>query len=313
MARTAPVRTADSGLKDTVGQYLQEIARTSLLTATDEAELAATIEVGLFAEQRLVEGQFGGPPESATQEELEWLAEEGRRAHQRFVTANLRLVVSIARRYGRSQLPLLDLIQEGNAGLIRAVEKFDYRKGFKFSTYATWWIRQAITRAIAQQSRVVKLPVHVVEQLSQIGTARRTLERELGREPEIDEIAAELDLDEERITDLMRLGRDHLSLDSPIDEAGETSLGDLIAAETTPGPDQLVANASVRSALFSLVDELDPRSADVIRRRYGLHDGLRAKLAEIGAVHGISPERVRQIEREALAWMRSLADPALIA
>ncbi|WP_167211990.1 sigma-70 family RNA polymerase sigma factor [Kribbella shirazensis] len=319
MARTARVRMTDDGIdgKDSVGLYLEEIARTPLLTAEEEVELAETVEAGLLAEQLLAEGRVGrkkgGAPKYATEEELEWLAEEGRRAQQRFVTANLRLVVSIARRYGRSQMPLLDLVQEGNTGLIRAVEKFDYRKGFKFSTYATWWVRQAITRGIAQQARVVRLPVHVVEQLNQIGSARRTLERKLGREPEIDEIAAELNLDEERVTELIRIGRDHISLNSPVDEEGETSLGDLIAAETAPGPDQLVADASDRSGLFSLVDQLDPRSADVIRRRYGLHDGRQAKLADIGAVHGISAERVRQIEREALGRLRLLADPTLAA
>jgi RNA polymerase primary sigma factor len=319
VARTVRVRAADDGIdgKDSVGLYLEEIARTPLLTAEEEVELAETVEAGLLAEHLLAEGRVGrrkgGAPKYATQEELEWLAAEGRRAQQRFVTANLRLVVSIARRYGRSQMPLLDLVQEGNTGLIRAVEKFDYRKGFKFSTYATWWVRQAITRGIAQQARVVRLPVHVVEQLNQIGSARRTLERKLGREPEIDEIAAELDLDEERVSELIRIGRDHISLDNPIDDEGETSLGDLIAAETAPGPDQLVADASDRSGLFSLVDQLDPRSADVIRRRYGLHDGRQAKLADIGAVHGISAERVRQIEREALGRLRLLADPTLAA
>src|SRR6476646_7632583 len=242
--------------RDSVGLYLDEIARTPLLDAATEVELSKTIEAGLFAAKLLEEGRVGrrkgGAPKFATEAELQWLVEEGERAMQQFINANLRLVVSIARKYGRSQMPMLDLIQEGNTGLIRAVEKFDYAKGYKFSTYATWWVRQAITRGIAQQARVVRLPVHVVEELNQVGGARRTLERQLGREPEIDEIAAELGLDPER-----------------------------------------VADASDRSGLFSLVDQLDPRSADVIRRRYGLHDGRQAKLADIGAVHGISAERVR--------------------
>ncbi len=182
--------------RDSVGLYLDEIARTPLLDAITEVELAKTIEAGLLAERLLAEGRVGrrkgGAPKRATQEELEWIAEEGRRAVQQFINANLRLVVSIARKYGRSQMPMLDLVQEGNTGLIRAVEKFDYTKGFKFSTYATWWVRQAITRGIAQQARVVRLPVHVVEELNQVGGARRTLERQLGREPEPKEIAAEL-------------------------------------------------------------------------------------------------------------------------
>ena len=178
----------------------------------------------------------GGAPGYANREELEWLAEEGRKAVDTFITANLRLVVSIARKYGRAQMPMLDLIQEGNTGLIRAVEKFDYTKGYKFSTYATWWVRQAITRGIAQQARVVRLPVHVVEELNQVGSARRTLERQLGREPDPQEIATELGMDIDRVLDLMAWGRDHVSLDTPVDEDGDTSLGDLMAQETTPGP-----------------------------------------------------------------------------
>ena len=216
---------------------------------------------------------------------------------QQFIKANLRLVVSIARKYGRSAMPMLDLVQEGNTGLIRAVEKFDYEKGFKFSTYATWWVRQAITRGIAQQARVVRLPVHVVEELNQVGSARRTLERQLGRDPEPEEIAAELDMDIERVLDLMSWGRDHVSLDTPVDEDGDTSLGDLIAQESSPGPDLTVLDTESRDRLNTLVDLLDERSADIVRSRYGLTDGRQHKLADIGARHGISAERVRQLER----------------
>ena len=197
--RTASGRTREIEGRDSVGLYLDEIARNPLLDAAAEVELSKTIEAGLMAEHLLAEGRVGrkkgGAPMSATQEELEWLAEEGRKAVDTFITANLRLVVSIARKYGRAQMPMLDLIQEGNTGLIRAVEKFDYTKGYKFSTYATWWVRQAITRGIAQQARVVRLPVHVVEELNQVGGARRTLERQLGRDPDPPEIAAELGME----------------------------------------------------------------------------------------------------------------------
>jgi RNA polymerase sigma factor (sigma-70 family) len=303
--------------RDSVGLYLDEIARTALLDAASEVELSKTIEAGLYAEHLLAEGRVGrrkgGAPMTATEEELQWLAEEGRQAVDRFISANLRLVVSIARKYGRAQMPMLDLIQEGNTGLIRAVEKFDYTKGYKFSTYATWWVRQAITRGIAQQARVVRLPVHVVEELNQVGGARRTLERQLGRDPEPAEIAGELGMDVERVLDLLSWGRDHVSLDTPVDEDGDTSLGDLMAQETSPGPDDTVLDVESRERLDQLVGQLDDRAADIIRARYGLLDGRQHKLADIGARHGISAERVRQLEREALQKLRRLGDPDLAA
>ncbi|MDN5727496.1 MAG: sigma-70 family RNA polymerase sigma factor, partial [Propionibacteriales bacterium] len=192
----------------------------------------------------------------------------------------------------------------GNTRLIRAGEKFDYAKGFKFSTYATWWVRQSITRGIAQQGRIVRLPVHVAEQVNQVGAVRRTLERRLGRDPEIEEIAAEMELDPEKVVDLIRYGRDHLSLDAPVEEDGDTALGDLIAREPTPGPDEVVLDAEERARLEGMLSALDDRSADVVRRRYGLLDGRQAKLADIGAVWGITAERVRQIERHAISKMR---------
>jgi RNA polymerase sigma factor (sigma-70 family) len=314
---TATRRTREIEGRDSVGLYLDEIARNPLLDAATEVELSKTIEAGLLAEQLLAEGRFGrrkgGAPGKATEAELEWLAEEGRKAVDTFITANLRLVVSIARKYGRAQMPMLDLIQEGNTGLIRAVEKFDYTKGYKFSTYATWWVRQAITRGIAQQARVVRLPVHVVEELNQVGGARRTLERQLGRDPEPHEIAHELGLDVDRVLDLMAWGREHVSLDTPVDEDGDTSLGDLMAQETSPSPDLTVLDTESRDRLNSLVSQLDERAADIIRSRYGLLDGRQHKLADIGARHGISAERVRQLEREALAKLRLFADPDLAA
>jgi RNA polymerase primary sigma factor len=319
VTRTAsrPARAREIEGRDSVGLYLDEIARNPLLDAVTEVELSKTIEAGLMAEHLLAEGRVGrkkgGAPLNATEEELIWLAEEGQRAVQTFIEANLRLVVSIARKYGRSQMPMLDLIQEGNTGLIRAVEKFDYAKGYKFSTYATWWVRQAITRGIAQQARVVRLPVHVVEELNQVGGARRTLERQLGRDPSPAEIAEELGMDFDRVLDLLSWGREHVSLDTPVDEDGDTSLGDLMAQETAPGPDLTVLDTESRDRLNSLVGLLDDRAADIIRSRYGLTDGRQHKLADIGAKHGISAERVRQLEREALQKLRKFADPDLAA
>src|SRR3954464_14443851 len=246
--------------------YLDEIARTPLLDAITEVELSKAIEAGLLAAKLLEEGRIGrrkgGAPKFASEAELQWLVEGGERAMQRFINANLRLVVSIARKYGRSQMPMLDLIQEGNTGLIRAVEKFDYAKGYKFSTYATWWVRQAITRGIAQQARVVRLPVHVVEELNQVGGARRTLERQLGREPEPEEIATELGMGLDRVLDLLAWGRDHVSLDTPVDDDGDTSLGDLMAQETSPGPDDTVLDVEARDRLGPPGSKPDQRRGD---------------------------------------------------
>ncbi|RMB58901.1 sigma-70 family RNA polymerase sigma factor [Tessaracoccus antarcticus] len=303
MISTARNRTND-GIdgKDAVGLYLDAIAKTALLSAVEEVELARTIEAGLFA-SKILAGEVESTTD-ATPEELRRAVAEGDAAMQRFTKANLRLVVSVARKYGRAQMPMLDLVQEGNTGLIRAVEKFDYAKGFKFSTYATWWVRQAISRGIAQQGRIVRLPVHVAEQVNQVSAVRRNLERQLGREPELSEIATELDLPETRIIDLLRYSREHISLDAPVEADGDTSLGDLIARETSPGPDEMVLDAEERARLDGMLSNLDDRSADVVRRRYGLLDGRQAKLADIGAHWGITAERVRQIERLALTKMR---------
>lgn len=294
--------------RDLVSLYFEDIAKVPLLDAGKEVELSKRIEAGLMASQKL---QAASNHTAIEKEELEWLAKEGSDAKSEFLNANLRLVVSIARKYGRAEMPMLDLIQEGNTGLIRAVEKFDYTKGYKFSTYATWWIRQAITRGIAQQARIVRLPVHTVEELNQIGGVRRTLERQFGREPEPEEIATELGIEPQRVLDLIRWGKDHVSLDTPVGDDGDVTLGDLVAQESAPGPDMSTIDNETRDRLKTLVGQLDDRAADIVRRRYGLTDGRQHKLADIGVVHGVSAERVRQLEREALQKLRRLGDPDL--
>lgn len=298
--------------RDSVGLYLEEIAREPLLDAETEVELSKTIEAGLMAEALLKEGRIGrkkgGAPMSATQEELEWLAEEGRKAVDRFITANLRLVVSIARKYGNAQMPTLDLIQEGNTGLIHAVEKFDYTKGYKFSTYATWWVRQAITRGIAQQARVVRLPVHVVEEINQISGARRTLQRQLGRDPEPHEIAEELGFDLERVLNLMDWGREQVSLDEPLTDDSSVSLGDLIPQSIIPGPDNEVTTADSRTFLKELVSQIDPeRTAEIVSLYYGLTDGQPRTLKQIGEIYGFTREYARQVRDNGLGKLRKVA------
>jgi RNA polymerase sigma factor (sigma-70 family) len=290
--------------RDLVGVYLHEISRTPLLDAAHEVDLAKAIEAGLYAESLLEEAAL---PKGVTREELELLVSEGTRAKDLFIRANLRLVVSIARRYVRSGMPMLDLIQEGNTGLVRAVEKFDYVKGFKFSTYATWWIRQAISRAIAQQERTVRLPVHLVEDVNRMRNVARQLTRELGAEPEPEQIAAALGVPLERVTELIRWSQDTVSLDTPVGDDGDTNLGDLVADGDAPSPEEIVLSALERQRIEGLLNHLDDRSAGIMRARYGLEDGREHSLTEVASRFSLSRERIRQLEIQALGRLRELA------
>jgi RNA polymerase sigma factor (sigma-70 family) len=290
--------------EDPVKDYLKAIGQYPLLKAEEEVELSKRIEAGLMANHKLA-GPMRGPNYERRKEELEWLANDGARAKEDFYNSNLRLVVSIAKKYIRpGGMPFLDIIQEGNVGLMRAVEKFDYTKGYKFSTYASWWVRQQITRGIANQARIVRLPVHVVEDLNQVSAVRRNLLRELKYEPHPHEIAEELGFDTEKVVDLLRWGRDHISLDTPVDEDGGTSVGDLIAHDTVLGPDEVVLDQDARDRLHGMLVWLKDTEEYVIKARYGLIDGSQHKLADIGLKIGLSAERIRQIEREALEKLR---------
>jgi RNA polymerase sigma factor (sigma-70 family) len=290
--------------RDLVGVYLHEISRTPLLDAAHEVDLAKAIEAGLYAESLLEEEKL---PKGVKREELELLTTEGSRAKDLFIRANLRLVVSIARRYVRSGMPMLDLIQEGNTGLVRAVEKFDYVKGFKFSTYATWWIRQAISRAIAQQERTVRLPVHLVEDVNRMRNVARQLTRELGAEPEPEQIAVALGVPLERVTELIRWSQDTVSLDTPVGDDGDTNLGDLVADGDAPSPEEIVLSALERQRIESLLNHLDDRSAGIMRARYGLEDGREHSLTEVASRFSLSRERIRLLEIQALGRLRELA------
>ncbi|MEV6775425.1 sigma-70 family RNA polymerase sigma factor [Streptomyces syringium] len=297
--------------RDLVGMYLDEIARTPLLDAAKEVELSQTIEAGVYAQQLLdglVESSDGdSAAASASREELEAIAAEGARAKDVFIKSNLRLVVAVARRYPRSGLPLLDLIQEGNAGLVRAVEKFDYAKGFKFSTYATWWIRQAITRSIADQSRTIRLPVHLVEELGRIRRVQREFNRENGRDPEHAEIAAELGSTPERVGDVLDWARDPVSLNMHVDDEGETQFGDLLEDTSAVSPEQSVLTLLRSEELEDLISRLDHRTASIIKARYGIEDGRERTLTEVGKQHGLTRERIRQIEKHALLELKKMA------
>jgi RNA polymerase sigma factor (sigma-70 family) len=290
--------------RDLVGVYLHEISRTPLLDAAQEVDLAKAIEAGLYAEQLL---DTGNTPSGVTAEELETVVTDGNKAKDRFIRANLRLVVSIARRYVRSGMPMLDLIQEGNTGLVRAVEKFDYERGYKFSTYATWWIRQAISRAIAQQERTVRLPVHLVEDVNRMRNVARQLTRELGSEPEPEQIAIALGVPVERVHELIRWSQDTVSLDTPVGDDGDTNLGDLVADSDSPSPEEIVLGALERQRIEGLLGHLDDRSAGIMRARYGLEDGREHSLTEVASRFSLSRERIRQLEIQALGRLRELA------
>src|SRR4051795_4701829 len=291
--------------RDLVGVYLHEISKTPLLDAANEVILAKAVEAGLYAEQLL--GDDREVPAGATREELELLVTEGERAKDQFIRANLRLVVSIARRYVRSGMPMLDLIQEGNTGLVRAVEKFDYVRGYKFSTYATWWIRQAISRAIAQQERTVRLPVHLVEDVNRMRNVARQLTREQGNEPEPEQLAVALGVPLERIIELMRWSQDTVSLDTPGGDDGGTHLVNLAADSDAPSPEDVVLAALERQRIEGLLNHLDDRSAGIMRARYGLEDGREHWLPGVASRFSLSRERIRQLEIQALGRLRELA------
>jgi len=304
IAHAGLTRTSVNPQKDTVGVYLEAIAQHQLLGAEEEVELARLIEIGVFAEY-LLDNPDVSRPTNVTDDELCRMRDEGQQAKQRFIGANLRLVVSIARKHGRETLPFLDVIQEGNVGLIRAVEKFDYTKGFKFSTYATWWIRQAIFRGIAAHGHIVKIPVHVAEQISRVLSTTRRLTSDLGYEPAPKQIAAELGLNEAEVIELSTYTRSYASLDAPLAEGESVTLGDLISLKETTV--DTLEGAHDSEALNDMLCELDERSADIVRRRYGLLDGRPNRLCEIGEHWGISAERVRQIERNAIAKLHTLS------
>jgi RNA polymerase sigma factor (sigma-70 family) len=286
---------------DLVRVYLNEIGKVALLTAADEVDLAKRIEAGLYAEHLLAASNNFS---AARKRDLRALVIDGERAKDHLLRANLRLVVSLAKRYTGHGMPFLDLIQEGNLGLIRAVEKFDYTKGFKFSTYATWWIRQAISRAMADQSRTIRLPVHLVEQVNKLQRIRRELNQQLGREATHAELAVELDLSEERVRELVDLSRDLVSLDQTVGADDDAALGDFIADDTAPAAEAAVEAGLMRRQLQSVLSTLEAREAAVVRMRYGLDDGQPRTLDEIGRAFKLSRERIRQIERETMAKLR---------
>ncbi|MGW3045191.1 RNA polymerase sigma factor [Kitasatospora sp. NPDC001159] len=289
---------------DLLRQYLREIGRIRLLTAAEEVDLARRIEAGLFAEERL---NGDPPPPDPLARELDTLVVLGRIAKRRLIEANLRLVVSVAKRYVGRGLTLLDLIQEGNLGLIRAVEKFDYARGYKFSTYATWWIRQAMSRALADQARTIRVPVHVVELINRVVRVQRTLLQERGLEPTAADIATALELTEERVREVLRLAQEPISLHTPVGEEDDVALGDLIEDADAASPAESATFLLLRQHLDAVLATLGERERQVVQLRYGLDDGRPRTLEEIGAVFGVTRERIRQIESKTLVKLRDHA------
>ena len=286
---------------DPVKDYLKQIGRVALLNAELEVELAMRIEAGLFAEEKLNSGE---KLERGIRRELEWIAHDGRRAKNHLLEANLRLVVSLAKRYTGRGMLFLDLIQEGNLGLIRAVEKFDYTKGYKFSTYATWWIRQAITRAMADQARTIRIPVHMVEVINKLARVQRQMLQDLGREPTPEELAKELDMTPEKVVEVQKYGREPISLHTPLGEEGDSEFGDLIEDSEAIVPADAVSFTLLQEQLHSVLDTLSEREAGVVAMRFGLTDGQPKTLDEIGKVYGVTRERIRQIESKTMSKLR---------
>ena len=287
---------------DPVKDYLKQIGKVALLNAAEEVELAMRIEAGLFAEDKLAseKGKFS----KELERELRWVAKDGQRAKSHLLGANLRLVVSLAKRYTGRGMQFLDLIQEGNLGLIRAVEKFDYTKGFKFSTYATWWIRQAITRAMADQARTIRIPVHMVEVINKLARVQRQMLQDLGREPTPEELSRELDMTPEKVVEVQKYGREPISLHTPLGEDGDSEFGDLIEDTEAVVPADAVGFTMLQKQLESLLDSLSEREAGVIRMRFGLGDGMPKTLDQIGDTFGVTRERIRQIESKTMAKLR---------
>jgi RNA polymerase primary sigma factor len=295
---------------DPVKDYLKLIGKVPLLDAEQEVELAKRTEAGLFADHKLAEGSGVLRADQST--DLERVAEDGKTAKNHLVEANLRLVVSLAKRYTGRGMLFLDLIQEGNLGLIRAVEKFDYTKGYKFSTYATWWIRQAITRAMADQARTIRIPVHMVEALSRLARARRQMLQEVGREPTPEELAAELDMTPEKVIEVQKYGREPISLHTPLGEDGDSEFGDLIEDCEAIQPGEAVSFTLLQEQLHSVLDTLSEREAGVVSMRFGLTDGQPKTLDEIGKVYGVTRERIRQIESKAMSKLRHSSRSSLL-
>nr|WP_085956165.1 RNA polymerase sigma factor [Kineococcus radiotolerans] len=286
---------------DPVKDYLKQIGKVALLNAEQEVELAKRIEAGLFAEEKLHSGE---DIDSIFKRELWWISEDGRRAKNHLLEANLRLVVSLAKRYTGRGMLFLDLIQEGNLGLIRAVEKFDYTKGYKFSTYATWWIRQAITRAMADQARTIRIPVHMVEVINKLARVQRQMLQDLGREPTPEELAKELDMTPEKVVEVQKYGREPISLHTPLGEDGDSEFGDLIEDSEAVVPADAVSFTLLQEQLHSVLDTLSEREAGVVSMRFGLTDGQPKTLDEIGKVYGVTRERIRQIESKTMSKLR---------
>ncbi|NUL48059.1 RNA polymerase sigma factor [Cellulosimicrobium funkei] len=299
----APVQQVVSAgaTADPVKDYLKQIGKVALLNAEQEVDLALRIEAGLYAEQKMKDDPI---KDARLRRDMELVVADGRRAKNHLLEANLRLVVSLAKRYTGRGMLFLDLIQEGNLGLIRAVEKFDYTKGFKFSTYATWWIRQAITRAMADQARTIRIPVHMVEVINKLARVQRQMLQDLGREPTPEELAKELDMTPEKVVEVQKYGREPISLHTPLGEDGDSEFGDLIEDSEAVVPADAVSFTLLQEQLHSVLDTLAEREAGVVAMRYGLTDGQPKTLDEIGKVYGVTRERIRQIESKTMSKLR---------